>query len=220
MRVKKIRHKMAKRPDGFRLNEPATPVAGGSRRPSLLLNHSKFLLVRQRERLNRILIIHDSDGPQPTFSLNDMAIVRQIAREGALANHVPALRRNAMLVLAGLPSPENLELLTELALGGEDFYVRGHAMLALGQLGWIIVAPLLRDGLKAKELFERQAAEAGLLALGRENGPSVLRAILETEKDKGTREALDRILARLGEQRLAPKTKQRVSSKRRGQARR
>jgi len=103
--VKKIRHNIGKRPDGFRLNEPATPVVGGPRRPCLVVDRTKFSLVRQRERLNRILVVHDSDGPQPTFSLSDMDIVRQIAREGVLANHVPALRSNAMLVLAGLASP-------------------------------------------------------------------------------------------------------------------
>jgi HEAT repeat protein len=162
------------------------------------------------------LIVHDVDGPSPAFSKSDIAILRQVAQQGVLANHVPALRRNAMLALAESPSSESIGLLTELALVGEDFYTRGHAMLALGQIGWTIVAPLLRNGLRAEELFERNAAEAGLLSIARKNGPSVLRAILETEKDKGTRVALQRILGRLEKQRPPGKLKKHISSKRRG----
>lgn len=156
------------------------------------------------------------DGPSPAFSKSDIAILRQVAQQGVLANHVPALRRNAMLALAESPSSESIGLLTELALVGEDFYTRGHAMLALGQIGWTIVAPLLRNGLSAEELFERNAAEAGLLSLARKNGPSVLRAMLETEKDNATRRDLQGIVARLEHQRPAGKPKKRVSSKRRG----
>jgi HEAT repeat protein len=207
--------RIVRRSDGFRLNEPRTPIVGGKRRPSLLLKNARFAAIRERERLNRVLIVHDPGDSRSMFGLRDRPILRLAAREGVLANQVPAIRRNAMLALAESPSPENLGLLSDLALIGEDFYTRGHAMLALGHSGLKSAAPLLVKGLGAKELFERNAAEAGLVALGRKNGLGFLDALCKTERQTETQKALQRILAKLKEQRSAS-PKKHISSRKKG----
>jgi len=180
------------------------------------MKDARFAAIRRRERLNSALIVHDPVDVRDAFSLKDMSILRLAAQEGALTNQVPASRRNAMLALAESTSPENLKLLSELALSGEDFYTRGHAMLALGRSGFSLAAPLLVNGLKAKEGFERNAAKAGLLAFGRKNGPGLLQALCRTDRRTGTQKALQRILDKLKERRFSARPRRQVSSRRNG----
>jgi HEAT repeat protein len=187
--------------DPFRLNEPAARIAGGSRRSSVVEKGGAFARIRDRERLYGVLLQHDPDDHQPHLTARDMGVLRLIATEGPLANHVPAIRRNAILLLATSPTPENLEVLAELAVTGEDFYVRSHALLALGGTGLRVTAHLLRDALSASESTERQAAEAGLRLLARRVGPGILRILRETERDDSRRAVLDRVLGGLNEQR-------------------
>jgi HEAT repeats len=185
--------------DPFRLNEPPVRVAGGMRRSSLTVKAATFANIRARERLYSILLQHDPDGALPQFTTKDMIILRQIATEGPLTNHVPAIRRSAIILLANSPTPENLELLGELAIAGEDFYVRSYALLALGQTGLKLTAPLLRDALSATESTERHAAEVALRTVAQRAGPAILRALLQNERDDATRVSLERILTSLEE---------------------
>src|SRR5438874_2250927 len=145
------------RRDPFRLNEPRPRIAGGPSRPSLLLKDGAFALIRARARLERLLLQHDPEGRQISLTSRDMGLLRQMATEGSVTNHVPAIRRGAILMLGTSPKPENLELLTELAISGEDFYVRSHALLALGRTGLTLAAPLLRDALGSRAREERLA---------------------------------------------------------------
>jgi HEAT repeat protein len=184
--------------DPFRLNEPVPGVAGGSRRTSIIVRDKQFADIRARERLQRVLLWHDPDGARPTLSARDTRLLRRIAVENPQTNHAPMIRRSAMALLALSPTTEDLELLSELALAGEDFYVRSHALLALGTTGLKVVAPLLRDAMRATESTERQAAEAALKILARRTGPSTLRFLLETERDEQTRTSLERIRRSLG----------------------
>jgi HEAT repeats len=183
----------------FRLNEPPIRVAGGMRRSSLTAKGTGFANIRARERLYSVLLQHDPDNGPPLFTAKDMIILRQIATEGPLTNHVPAIRRSAIILLASSPTLENLELLGELAIAGEDFYVRSYALLALGQTGLKLTAPLLRDALSATESTERQAAEVALCTVARRVGPAILRALLQIERDDATRLSLERILTSLEE---------------------
>jgi HEAT repeat protein len=174
-----------------------------------------FARIRDRERLYNVLLQHDPDGPQPHLTARDMSVLRLIATEGPLANHVPAIRRSATLLLATSPTPENLEILAELAVTGEDFYVRSHALLALGGTGLKVTAHLLRDALSASESTERQAAEAGLRLLAGRAGPGILRMLRETERDGSRRAVLDRILGRLNEQRPKRRPQRQTAARKR-----
>jgi hypothetical protein len=78
----------------FRLNEPPIRVAGGMRRSSLTAKGTAFANIRARERLYSVLLQHDPDNGPPLFTAKDMIILRQIATEGPLTNHVPAIRRS------------------------------------------------------------------------------------------------------------------------------
>ena len=212
MKAKTVVKSKKIRRDPFRLNEPHPRIAGGAWRPSLVLKEGAFARIRDRARLERLLLQHDPDGSQPPVAARDMSLLRQMATEGAVANHVPAIRRGAILMLGASPTPENLELLTELAISGEDLYVRSHALIALGRTGLTLAAPLLRDALRSTEGQERLAAEAGLRLLGGRVGPAMLAALRQSERDASVREALSRVIATLTGKRRMP-TRPRTSAR-------
>jgi HEAT repeat protein len=165
--------------DPLKRNEPAPKLRGGARRPSMKV--ARPPLAARREQLERMLIAHDLErAERPALKLtgNDYAILRQIALEGALAHALPGVREHAILALAGKPSPENLNVLADLARHGEDHLVRGHALLALGASGVRLATVALVEGLSAEHAFERAAAERGLLTLGMKLGAPVVRAAL------------------------------------------
>ena len=199
------------RRDPFTLNEPYRRIAGGARRPSAVLKGDAFTRIRDRARLERLLLQHDPDGSSPAVAARDMALLRQMASEGAVTNHVPAIRRGAILLLAGSPTSENLALLTELAVSGEDVYARSHALVALGRTGLTLAAPLLRDALRSEDDQERRAAEVGLRLLGGRAGPAIVAALRQNERDAAVRDALGRVIAALTGERRTPR-RRRTSS--------
>ena len=207
------------RRDPFRLNEPGPRIAGGARRPSVLVADRAFARIRERARLERLLLQHDPDGSHQELSVRDMSLLRQIATEGAVTNQVPAIRRGAILLLGASPTRENLELLTELAVSGEDLYVRSHALLALGRTGLKLAAPLLRDALRSDERLERQAAETALRLLAARAGPAIVAATRQGERDAEVREALRRIIAALGASRRVRRPRRRKSKADRSRSR-
>jgi HEAT repeat protein len=185
------------RRDPFKLNEPYPRIAGGARRPAVVLRGDVFARIRDRARLERRLLLHDPDGSAPTPRTRDMSLLRQIATEGAVTNHVPTIRRGAILLLGESPTPENLAILTELAVCGEDFHTRSHALVALGRTGLTLAAPVLRDALRSEHREEQLAAEAGLRLLGSRVGPAIVIALRGSERDTAVRDALGRVIAAL-----------------------
>lgn len=194
--------------DDFRLNEPRPTIPGGARRASVRVDRARVPEVARRERLNRLLLVHDPEVASQNrarITDRDAELLRRIAQEGALAGTPPVLRRHAIAYLAERPTPENVNLLVDLARHGEDFYVRGAALAALGRTGLRAVAPILADGLAAREAVEAASAEHGLVALARTLGESGVRAALAAERRKAVLECLDRALARAAESEKAPR---------------
>jgi HEAT repeat protein len=188
------------RDGGFKLNEPAARVPGSARRKSTRVPRSDLGLVRRREQLSELLMAHDPEDAERALaeiSEEDHSLLRQIAREGAITGVTPRLRQNAIAALARFPTRDNLNLLTELAQHGEDFYVRSHALVALGQTGVALAASVLRERLAASEPLEVSAAERGLEALGRSAGPEVVRAAFADESRKAIAERGKLLLERL-----------------------
>jgi HEAT repeat protein len=184
----------------FKLNEPGARVPGGARRKSTRVPRGQLGLVRRRERLNTLLLAHDPDDAERALAEigdEDQSLLRQIAREGAITGVAPRLRQNAIATMAHFPSEENLNLLAELAQHGDDFYVRSHALVALGQTGLALAAPILRDRLAAEEPLEAAAAERGLEALADRAGPDVVRAALADESRPIIAERGKRVIERL-----------------------
>ncbi len=142
-------------------NQPPSLIPGGPRRPSSRVSRQNLLGVATRERVTALLRIHDFDEAQQALAQlteTDEALVRQIAREGAASGADPVLRYKAISALSGRPSVENLNLLVDLAQFGEDFYVRGHALLGLGHTQMIAHLPTVLAHLEADDQFERVTA--------------------------------------------------------------
>jgi hypothetical protein len=196
----------------FRLNEPEPRIAGGRKRKSVTADRARLPEIARRERLNQLLLAHDpatAKENRAKLTEEDFSLLRQIAREGAVTGTPPAVRRNAVTLLADLPTVENLDLLEDLARRGEDLYVRGAALVALGQTGLRVVAPILADGLTTRDSVEAAYAEEAVVALGRALGDSGLRAVFQGEGRKVVLERLDRAVQRLvrGEEPRARKPK-------------
>jgi len=192
----------------FRLNEPKPTIPGGARRRSVRIARSRVPDVAGRERLNRLLLAHDpeiAEQNRAKITDRDLELLRQIALEGALAGTPPALRRNAINFLADWPTPENVNLLVDLAGRGEDFYVRGAALAALGRTGLRAVARILADGLAAREPVEAASAEHGIVALVGAIGAAAVRAELANERRKNVLERLDRALSQATEAKKPPR---------------
>ena len=179
--------------DGFLLNEPARVIPGGSTRRSITVDRALVPIVARRERLNALLIVHDTLPPReaPELDEQDFALLRQIASEGVITGVLPAVRYQAIVHLGRFPSRENLNVAEELATSGEDHFVRAHALLALGHSGFTAVLPMLRDALMTKDRLERAAAISAIRRIARVDRAAVDR-LIAAETRKKLRAALER----------------------------
>jgi hypothetical protein len=186
--------------DGFRLNEPAAKIPGGARRKSTRVPRGGLKLVARREQLNELLLAHDpkeAESAIQQMTEADHVLLRQIAREGAITGVSPRLRQNAIGVLGRFPTHDNVNFLAELAQHGEDFYVRSHALVALGNSGSALAAPILREALAAEEPLEVSSAERGFEALAGRVGIDVVRAAFAGETRKAIVARGEQLIARL-----------------------
>ena len=81
-----------------------------------------------------------------------------------------------------------MNVLEGIARRGDDPYVRGAALVALGQTGLRMAAPILADGLNAADPVEAASAEHGVVALGRAIGEPALRAAFQDERRRAVLE--------------------------------
>jgi HEAT repeat protein len=142
-------------------NEPAITIKGGTLRTSKRIDRAAFPALAVRQRVLGALRAHDPDSRSritPALTECDAAMIRIIAQEGAISNAEPTVRYNAIAALASSAHTENLNLLIDLAHFGEDFYVRGHALLALGASGMHLALPAISSHLSAADNFEKSAA--------------------------------------------------------------
>jgi HEAT repeat protein len=179
-------------------NEPQPMVKGGVMRASRLIDRSEFPALQVRERVLKLLRAHcpDSRG-DAKFEESDYAVVRLIAQEGAISNAEPAVRYKAIAALASSSTAENLNLLIDLAEFGEDFYVRGHAVLALGLAGTQIALPTIARHLNATERFEQAAAASAVALIARKSSIESVAAHASLLDDRA-RTAVQQILSELG----------------------
>jgi HEAT repeat protein len=142
-------------------NEPETRIKGGPIRTSIEVDRAAFPALVARRQVTAALRAHDPDSrAAANAALSDQAygLVRVIAQEASFSNVEPTLRYNAIASLGARATAENLNLLVNIAHFGEDFYVRGHALLGLGAAGLEIALPAIAQHLGAREPFERTAA--------------------------------------------------------------
>ena len=163
------------------MNEPERRQPEGriARRRSTRVDRQELPHVAARERVAKILRIHDLEESLVAFdelSDSDYTIVRLIAREGVASGLEPALRYKAIAALGSKPSTENVNSITDLAQFGEDFYVRGHALLALGHTGMYAHLGVIGASLEADEPFERNAATRAVAMLAERTSGAAVRA--------------------------------------------
>ena len=79
----------------FILNEPHPKIKNGSIRKSVRVAAKDFPIRNERERLNRLLVMHDLHTiPKEKLTEKDIKLLNLIALEGTISNNIPALRYN------------------------------------------------------------------------------------------------------------------------------
>lgn len=194
----------------FELNEPSKEIPGGPQRESIMADLTDRPQIQRRLRLNRLLLIHDPEVAEESLAQieeEDLPVLRRMAQESVLSGNEPILRRNAISVLSRYPTPENLNLLTELARFGGDPYVRGAAMTALANTRIIMALPLLKEGLAAQDPIEYRRAQQGLILMGSEFGTGRIRDLLKRERRKRIRNRITEVLEALAEPMREPEAR-------------
>jgi len=204
--------------DDVKHGQPELNIRGGVSRPSALVDRSDFPELASRERVLSVLRARDAETREQELKRleeADLAIIRAIAQEGAAANAEPTVRYNAISALVQRSGAENLNLLTDLAEFGEDFYVRGHAVLALGAAGLNMALPMIASHLLAEERFEQLAAQRAIGLIAGYNSLESVRAYASRIQEPKLRPAFERTLDQLVEAQKKPREgKSRVSPER------
>jgi HEAT repeat protein len=205
--MKRNKKKKAKDSE-FTLNEPVKPIPGGRKRESIRVDPKEFPAIERRLRLNRLLLIHDPEEVEERIAQieeKDLPVLRQIAQESILSGNEPTVRRNAIKVIGRFITPENLNLLTNLARFGEDPYVRGSALTSLAQSGIALALPVLKEGLAAHDPIEYRRAQLGLLHLGEKLGIKRINELQVRERRKKVLMRLKAIVHELKRKEIPPK---------------
>ncbi len=155
---------------------PTAEIPGGPVRASRIADRRDLPALEARERVSAVLRVHDEPDAFDRLEPADLPMVRLLAGESAALGGQPAIRYSAIAALAHRPGAAELNLLTDLARFGEDSYVRGHALLALGRTGSYAHLPVLSAALEAEDDFERGAAGKAIAALARHASPDALAA--------------------------------------------
>jgi hypothetical protein len=169
----------------FKLNEPTKEIPGGPRRESVRVDMKRHPEIARRMRLNSLLLIHDPETVEESLAQiepEDLPLLRRMATEGPLSRNEPTLRRKAIAVLGRFPTPDTLNLLTDLARYGDDAYVRGAALTALADTGVALAVPVITEGLTAKEPVEVRRAQEALRRVGVNLGAGRIREALVKER--------------------------------------
>ena len=191
-------------------NEPEKEIPGGARRLSSFVGRQEFPDIARREELNGLLLAHDPESAEEAMiqiTEEDSALLRQIALEGAITGVEPAIRRNAITHLGRFPNGDNLDVLIDLSRSGEDPYVRGTALRALGRTGLRLAIDVVAGSLDATDRIEAQQAGLALKDLHSALGPAVLKRHLASETDGRLRRLLGDIIRSIEEP--PPRAKQR-----------
>jgi HEAT repeat protein len=179
------------------------------------MDRTELPALAARERVMAFLRGHDPETQKrkaEQLDEADFAVIRVIAQEGAATNTEPAIRYNAIGALARGALPTNLNLLVDLAQFGEDFYVRGHAVLALGATGLYLSLATIATHLSAEESFEQLAARRAIALLARRGSLEGLRVHAALIQDGKLREALEHVLDTLENDEHRPDNRPRATS--------
>lgn len=173
-------------------------IPGGPYRPSTIIDRQGLANVEIRERVTKKLQIHDFDSSEKDRSMNfseeEYQVVRLIATEGVSSGNEPAIRYKAITALAARPSVENFNTISDLARFGEDFYIRGYAMMALGHTALYAHLPILLVGLKSEERFEGSAAARAIENIIRRTSAAGVLAHVKAIGDREGEERFQKIL--------------------------
>ena len=180
----------------FILNEPRKKIKGGVKRESTLVSRKKYNKISQRENLNNILLNHCSDK-----NINELLkpeyepILHKICLETITTGNDPIIRKKAIWALRNYFSRESINLLTDLAVNGEDEYVRSSALSSIGSFGINISAHMLVEALKDKTDLVKNSARKGLESIRVDPvGKILIKAELNKERNVKNKKILEGII--------------------------
>src|SRR5436309_15294329 len=198
----------------IRDNEPKPVFAGGPRRPSVRVNLKKFAPVRERQRINRLLLectcAYDRTEPH-VFKAGELKMLQQIALERDPHGN-PVLRREAVTALGRTQSIEALQTLWTIAASDfEHDAIRGHALLSLARIAPALAPVFVAKVFDEKSRALRQMAVTALIEVASRECQATIRKLLKGERDRGIREHVEAALESLETGAIARRKKKRRS---------
>jgi hypothetical protein len=180
----------------FNFNEPVKEIKGGLERKSTLVSREKYTLISAREHLNTILLNHCSNEDITKMLLPEYeTILHKICLESISGGCNPVVRKKAIWALRHYATERSTNLLTDLAIHGEDEYLRGHALSSLAAFKTAPSIPLLTDALFDKSDIVSNSARIGLEGYkGNAEGIKMLNSAWKREKNVRIKRELQNII--------------------------
>jgi hypothetical protein len=171
----------------FILNEPVKEIKGGLERESTLISREKYSQILLREHLNQILLNHCSSEDIEKMLIPEYEpIIHKICIESITTGLHPMIRKKAIWALRHYFTKDSINLLTDLAINGEDEYIRSNALNSLAAFKTTFSVHLLIDGLNDNSDIVKYVARTNLDAIVLEiEGKNAL--IAEIKKVKNLR---------------------------------
>lgn len=182
-------------------NEPLKEINGGLERESTLISREKYSQINLRESLNNILLNHCNDlDIQKMLRPEYESILHKICLESVTTGSHPMIRKKAIWALRYSFTKESINLLTDLAINGEDEFIQSSALSSLAAFKTTVSIPLLVEALKDNSDMVKNSAKVGLSIISAETeGKNILKSLIKKEKNIRIKKSLEEIIERKAE---------------------
>lgn len=180
----------------FNYNEPDKEIKDGFERESVIVSRDKYKQIILREQLNNILINHCGDEEITRFLKPEHEkILHTICLETVTSGSHPMIRKKAIGALKNYFTTESVNLLTDLAINGEDEYIRSAALNSIVAYNSTISIPLLIAALKDTSEIVSSTAKNGIMNIAKiKEARNILLTSMKLTKSCRTRKVLKEII--------------------------
>ena len=177
-------------------NEPVKEIKGGFERESTIVSREKYKQIILRENLNKILINHcGNEKTTRLFKPEYEQILHRICLETVTSGSHPMIRKKAILALRYYFTKESINVLTDLAINGEDEYIRSTALSSIAAFKTTISIPLLVIALKDASEMVINSAKVGLMNIAKvEEARNMLVTLMKSTMSYRTKKVLKEII--------------------------
>jgi HEAT repeat protein len=180
----------------FILNEPAKEIKHGLERESILVSREKYGQIAAREYCNMVLLNHCQNKDIMKMLKPELErVLHTICQETVTTGAHPMIRKKAIWALRHYCTTRSADVLADLAVNGEDEYVKSEAISSLGAYKMAFCAPLLIEALQDSSDMVKNAAQIGLKSIGTTTeGNKILITAMNKTKNSVLKKQLEEII--------------------------